>query len=98
MWDFEESEEPFGIGRTQERRSNHETPRCRFGRTQTNGKADYEAVHAIQAQYKLTPLSTWGKPYTPPTNVPVDPSVKKTPPLEQVEKMDAQNFLGGSTP
>jgi hypothetical protein len=27
---------------------------------------DYAAVHAIQDQYKLVPLSAYGKPYTPP--------------------------------
>jgi hypothetical protein len=65
-----------------------------IGRTQTNGKADYEAVHAIQKEYKLhTPLNAWGKPYTPPTNVPVDPKVIKEPPVEQVEKMAAETFL-----
>jgi hypothetical protein len=64
-----------------------------IGRTQTNGTADYEAVHAIQVQYKLTPLSAWGKPYTPPATVPVDPKVSKEPPVEQVEKMAAQTFF-----
>jgi len=63
------------------------------GRTQTNGKADYEAVHAIQKEYKLTPLSAWGKPYTPPTNVPVDPQISKYPPVEQVKKMPAPAFF-----
>ena len=42
-----------------------------IGRTQTNGKEDYPAVRAIQDQYKLTPLSAWGKDYTPPGDVPV---------------------------
>lgn len=48
------------------------------GRTQTNGKADYAAVHAIQNQYTLTPLSSWGKKYTPPATSPVDPKVEWT--------------------
>jgi hypothetical protein len=65
-----------------------------IGRTQTNGKADYEAVHAIQKEYKLAPLSAWGKPYTPPAKVPVDSKVSKEPPVMQVEKMDAQEFFG----
>jgi hypothetical protein len=65
-----------------------------IGRTQTNGKADYEAVHTIQKEYKLTPLSAWGKPYTPPTDVPVDQKVSKEAPVKQVEKMDAQEFFG----
>lgn len=32
------------------------------GRTVVNGVEDLPAVHAIQAGYKLTPLSYWGKP------------------------------------
>ena len=53
-----------------------------IGRTQTNGKDDYPAVHAIQDQYKLMPLSAWGKDYTPPGNVPVAQGVDaKTPPV-----------------
>jgi hypothetical protein len=64
------------------------------GRTQTNGKEDYAGVHAIQKQYRLTPLSAWGKDYTPPDNVPVDKGVDlKTPPVEQVAKMDAATFF-----
>ncbi|MFN8498529.1 MAG: DUF1254 domain-containing protein [Anaerolineae bacterium] len=35
---------------------------CILGRTVVNGVEDLPAVHAIQAQYKLTPLSYWGKP------------------------------------
>lgn len=66
-----------------------------IGRTQTNGKDDYAAVHAIQDQYMLTPLSAWGKDYIPPDNVPVAPGIDvKTPPSEQVGRMDAATFFG----
>jgi hypothetical protein len=52
-------------------------------------------VNGIFPQSTLTPLSSYGRPYTPPTNVPVDPTVDtKTPPLEQVKNMDACAFFG----
>jgi hypothetical protein len=65
------------------------------GRTQTNGPADYDNVHKIQAGYKLTPLSAWGKGnYVPPKGT-VDPAIDmKTPPPKQVENMDAPAFFG----
>jgi hypothetical protein len=64
------------------------------GRTQTNGVADYENVHQIQAGYRLTPLSAWGKGnYIPPKNR-VDPAIDmKTPPPVQIEKMDAATYF-----
>jgi hypothetical protein len=66
-----------------------------LGQTQANGPDDFAAVNAIQAGYKLTPLSAWGTPYAPPTNVPVDNKVdlKVTPP-DQVARMDAGEFFG----
>jgi hypothetical protein len=65
-----------------------------IGRTQTNGRDDYAAVHAIQDKYKLTPLSAWGKPYAPPENVPIASGVDMaTPPVEQVTRMDAAAFF-----
>jgi hypothetical protein len=65
------------------------------GRTQTNGAGDYAAVHAIQNQYKLTPLGAWGTPYTPPANVPVPSDIDTTtPPVDQVAAMNAATFFG----
>lgn len=44
-----------------------------LGRTYADGTdADYETVNALQAQYKIVPLSAYGKPYTY-TAPPVDP-------------------------
>jgi len=65
-----------------------------IGRTQTNGPQDYAAVRALKKKYQLIPLSAWGKPYTPPADVPVDPSVDlKTPPVEQVARLNATEFF-----
>jgi hypothetical protein len=65
-----------------------------IGRTQTDGKQDYANVHAIQDQYLLTPLSAWGKLYTPPANMPVEAEIDmKTPPVDQVAGMDAATFF-----
>jgi len=45
-----------------------------LGRTYADGtEADYKAVNALQAQYKITPLAAWGKPFTPVVP-PVDPN------------------------
>lgn len=64
-----------------------------IGRTQTNGPADYDAVHAIQAGYKITPLSQWGTTPTAPVAT-IDPSVDmKTPPKTQVDTMTGDKFF-----
>src|SRR5215468_1688718 len=56
-----------------------------LGQTQANGPDDFAAVNAIQAEYKLIPLSAWGKSYSPPSAVPVDSSVDtKVTPVDQV--------------
>ncbi len=64
-----------------------------IGRTQTNGPKDYAAVHALQKQYRLTPLSAFGKRYTPPAGV-VDAAVDmKLAPVQAVERMSAAEFF-----
>ncbi|WP_218511682.1 DUF1254 domain-containing protein [Variovorax sp. dw_308] len=68
------------------------------GRTYTGGKADLSAVHAIQDQYRLIPLSQWkgaATTYTPPASVPVKPGVDAaTPVTTQVTGMSADQFFG----
>jgi hypothetical protein len=64
-----------------------------LGRTKTDGPADYDAVHRIQAGYKITPLSQWGKSTVPPT-VTIDPTVDmKMPPKLQLDTMPADKFF-----
>jgi hypothetical protein len=64
-----------------------------IGRTKTDGPDDYDAVHKIQAGYKITPLSQWGKEPVPP-EVKIDPSIDmKTPPKKQVDTMPAGQFF-----
>ncbi len=64
-----------------------------IGRTKTDGPADYAAVHQIQAGYKITPLSNWGKAAEPAVGV-VDSSVDmKTPPKLTVDSMPAGKFF-----
>ncbi|POX42347.1 hypothetical protein C3486_04865 [Streptomyces sp. Ru73] len=62
------------------------------GRTQLNGPGDLPAVHALTAQYSLTPLSKYGRAYTPPRGR-VRADVPATPPAERVARMDATTFF-----
>ena len=64
-----------------------------IGRTKTDGPPDYDAVHKIQAGYKITPLSRWGKTAEAVTAT-VDPSVDmKTPPKIQVDTMATDKYF-----
>jgi hypothetical protein len=64
-----------------------------IGRTKTDGPPDYDAVRAIQAALKITPLPRWGMPAEPVTGT-VDPSVDmKTPPKEAVDAMPAAKYF-----
>lgn len=65
-----------------------------LGRTYCTGTPeDYAAVHEIQDKYSLTPLSAWGKEYTPPPGK-VDAKIdKKTPERTQVESLGTGEFV-----
>src|SRR6185369_1088384 len=67
-----------------------------IGRTKTDGPPDYDAVRKIQAGYKITPLSEFGK--TPkPVEFKPDPSVDmKTPPKVQVDTMTAGVYFANA--
>ena len=64
-----------------------------IGRTKTDGPPDYDAVRKIQAGFKVTLLSEWGKPAKAP-EVKIDPNVDmKTPPKTQVDTMPAGKYF-----
>jgi hypothetical protein len=64
-----------------------------IGRTKTDGPADYDAVHKVQAGYRITPLSEWNK-HARPVAVRIDPDVDmKTPPKRQVDTMPAGAYF-----
>lgn len=65
-----------------------------IGRTYCTGTPDdYKAVHKIQDQYKLTPLSAYGKEYTLPKGK-VDPSIDMEKPVRnQVNALSAKEYF-----
>jgi hypothetical protein len=65
-----------------------------LGRTYCTGTPeDYKAVHEFQDQLSLVPLSSYGKPYTPPPGY-FDPSVDmKTAVRDQVNALDAVAYF-----
>jgi len=64
-----------------------------IGRTKTDGPQDYDAVHEIQAGFKVTPLSEWGR--TPrAVELKADPSVDmRTPPKDQIDGMAGDKYF-----
>jgi len=65
-----------------------------IGRTKTDGPADYAAVNKIQAGFKVTPLSHWGRAPARAIDVSIDPSVDmKTPPKTQVDTMSGARYF-----
>ena len=59
----------------------------------TGTPKDYAAVHKMQDEVSIVPLSSYGKPYTPPAGK-VDPSIDmKKPVREQVNSLDATAYF-----
>lgn len=59
----------------------------------TGTPEDYAAVHKIEDQIQLVPLSAYGKPYTPPAGT-VDPSIDmKTAVREQVNNLSTSDYF-----
>jgi len=64
------------------------------GRTYCAGADDYAAVNALQDQYKLIPLSAWGKTYAPPAKVALKEGADgETLVNKQVMALDAEQFF-----
>jgi len=64
-----------------------------IGRTKTDGPPDYEAVHQVQAGFKISPLSRWHMASEPVVGT-VDPTIDmKTPPKFAVDAMPASKFF-----
>lgn len=63
------------------------------GRVQWNGPQDTTFVNEIQKQFSLTPLSRYGKPYSPPKgNVNPNIDMSLSPPA-QVNRLSAEAFF-----
>ena len=59
----------------------------------TGTPEDYAAAHALQDQCSATPLSSYGKPYTPPPGT-IDPNINTMKSVrEQVNNADAASYF-----
>ena len=59
----------------------------------TGTPEDYAAVHKMQDEISVVPLSAYGKPYTPPEGR-VDPSIDmKTPVRDQVNALSSEEYF-----
>ena len=59
----------------------------------TGTPEDYKAVHELQDQYSSVPLSSYGKPYTPPAGVVDEKFDMKTAVRKQVNAMSMEEFV-----
>ena len=62
------------------------------GRTQTNGKKDYENVHAFMDGFVSVPLSAWGTEFTWP-DAKTNPNVKRGRGVRKVAMMDGGAYF-----
>lgn len=64
------------------------------GRTYCAGPDDYSIVNKLQDQYKLTPLSAWGKSFSPPKDVKLKEGVDgKTAVTAQIMALSTEQFF-----
>jgi hypothetical protein len=65
-----------------------------LGRIYSTGTPeDYDAVHKMQDEISIVPLSSYGQAYTPPEGT-IDPSVDmKTPVRDQVNALSAEDYF-----
>ena len=59
----------------------------------TGTPEDYQAVHELQDQFSIVPLSSYGKPYTPPPGVVDEKFDMKTAVRKQVNAMSVEEFF-----
>jgi hypothetical protein len=59
----------------------------------TGTPEDYAAVHEVQDQFAVVPLSSYGKPYTPPTGTVDEKFDMKTAVRKQVNSMPLDEFF-----
>jgi hypothetical protein len=59
----------------------------------TGTPEDYKAVHALQDQCTLVPLSSYGKPYTPPAGLVDAAQDMKTAVRDQVNRLSATEYF-----
>jgi hypothetical protein len=65
-----------------------------IGRTSASGTKDYLAVHALQNNYLLTPLSEFTEHAAPPRPVtPLSTTTDASAPVDQVARMDGPTFF-----
>jgi hypothetical protein len=58
------------------------------------GPQDFPEIHSLQDQLQVAPLSAWGKSYTPPNDVTINPAVDLTAtPFDQVRLMTGEMFF-----